>query len=122
MEFEISYYQDNLNLEVEFITRRKMKRKKDDLDRTIEKILKEDPAFQYELDQAGAAWGIALQIYDLRKKAGLTQTQLAKLVGTTQSNIARIEAADYTGYTHKTLEKVARALNAKLEVRLVPLR
>lgn len=98
-----------------------MKRAKDDLDRTIDKILKEDPSFQKELDKADRAWDIAFQIYDLRKKAGLTQTQLAKLVGTKQSNIARIEDADYTGYTQTTLDKVARALNAKVEVRIVPL-
>lgn len=98
-----------------------MKRAKDDLDRTIEKILKEDPSFQKELDKADRAWDIAFQIYDLRKKAGLTQKQLAELVGTKQSNIARIEDADYTGYTQTTLDKVARALNAKVEVRIVPL-
>lgn len=96
-------------------------RKKDDLDRTIEKALKEDPGLAEELEKAGQAWDIAFQMYDIRKKAGLTQTQLAKLVGTKQSNIARIESADYTGYTWKTLEKVAKALKAKLEIKIVPL-
>ncbi len=98
-----------------------MTRRKDDLDKTIEKILKEDPSFQEKLNEADRAWDIAFQIYDLRKKAGLTQTDLAKLVGTRQSNIARIEDADYTGYTLKTLEKVTRALKAKLEIKIVPL-
>ena len=97
-----------------------MTRPKDDLDRTIEKILKKDPSFQKELDKADRAWDIAFQIYDLRKKMGLTQNQLAKLVGTKQSNIARIESADYTGYTFTTLEKVTRALKAKLEIRIIP--
>lgn len=97
-----------------------MKRKKDDLDRLTEKLLKQDPSFQEKLDEADRAWDIAFQIYNLRKKAGLTQTQLAKLVGTRQSNIARIESADYTGYTFKTLEKVTKALKAKLEIRIVP--
>jgi predicted transcriptional regulator len=91
-----------------------MKRKKDDLDRLTEKLLKE------EFEKAGRAWDIAFQIYDLRKKAGFTQAQLAKLVGTKQSNIARIESADYTGYTFKTLEKVTKALKAKLEIKIVP--
>ena len=97
-----------------------MARKKDDLDRTIEKILKEDPSFQVELDRAGQAWDIAFQIRDLREQAGLTQKQLAGLVGTKQSNIARIEDADYTGYTFKTLEKVTKALQARLEIKIVP--
>lgn len=98
-----------------------MKRKKDDLDKLTEKILKEDPSFQEQLDKAGRAWDIAFQMYDLRKKTRLTQTELAKLVGTKQSNIARIESADYTGYTLKTLEKVANALKARLEIKIVPL-
>lgn len=97
-----------------------MKRKKDDLDRTLEKILKQDPDFKVELGKADQAWDIAFQVHNLRKTAGLTQTQLAKLVGTRQSNIARVESADYTGYTFKTLEKVTKALKAKLEVRIIP--
>ncbi len=96
-----------------------MKRKKDDLDRLTERLLKQDPAFAEKLEKADQAWDIAFQIYDLRKKAGLTQTQLAKLVGTKQANIARVESADYTGYTLKTLEKVTKALKAKLEIRIV---
>lgn len=97
-----------------------MRRKKDDLDKTIEKILKEDHSFKEKLDKADQAWDIAFQIMNLREKADLTQTQLAKLVGTRQSNIARIESADYTGYTFKTLEKVTKALKAKLEIRIIP--
>ena len=99
-----------------------MKRRKDDLDRLIEKALKIDPSLQEGLDKADRAWDIAFQIYNLRKKSGLTQTQLAQLVKTSQSNIARIESADYTGYTFKTLEKVTKALKAKLEIRIIPQR
>jgi ribosome-binding protein aMBF1 (putative translation factor) len=96
-----------------------MNRQKDDLDRLMEKVIKEKPHLMEGLEKAEQAWDIAVQIYDLRKKAGLTQKQLAELVGTKQSNIARIEAADYTGYTLKTLEKVTKALKAKLEIRIV---
>lgn len=98
-----------------------MKRVKDDFDRTLERIFKEDPSFKEEMQKGLDAWDIAFQIYDMRKKMGLTQTQLAKLVHTSQANISRIEAADYTGYTLKTLEKVTRALKAKLTIKIVPL-
>lgn len=97
-----------------------MKRRKDDLDRLTKKLIKQDPCFAGEMEKAGRAWDIAFQIYDLRKKSGLTQTQLAKLVKTSQSNIARIESADYTGYTFKTLEKVTKALKARLEIKIIP--
>lgn len=97
-----------------------MNRKKDDLDRTIDKILKDDLSFQGELDKAEQAWDIAFQIIALREKAGLTQKQLADLVGTKQSNISRLESADYTSYTLKTLDKITKALKARLEIRVIP--
>ena len=97
-----------------------MNRPKDDLDRTMEQVLKENPSMQEGLEKAGQAWDIAFQIRDLREKASLTQKQLAELVGTKQSNIARIENADYTRYTLTTLEKVTKALKAKLEIKIIP--
>ncbi|MBI4067543.1 helix-turn-helix domain-containing protein [Candidatus Gottesmanbacteria bacterium] len=98
-----------------------MKRRKDDLDRLTEKLLKKHPSLKEEFKKAGQAWDIAFQIYNMRKKAGFTQTQLAKLVHTSQSNIARIESADYKGYTLTTLEKVTEALKARLEIKIVPI-
>lgn len=63
---------------------------------------------------------IAQQIYDLRTKAGLSQRQLAKLVGTKQSVISRLEDADYNGYSMPTLGKIAAALHRRVDVRFVP--
>ena len=42
----------------------------------------------------------------------MSQSQLAKKIGVSQSNVARIENADYNSYTMKTLDKVAKGLNA----------
>ena len=98
-----------------------MRKVKDDLDRTIEEAVKRDPSLKDKLAQAGQAWDIAFQIIDLREKAGLTQKQLAELVGTKQANIARLESADYTSYTLKTLDKVTRALKARLEIKITPI-
>ena len=97
-----------------------MKRVKDDLDKTIEKALRQDPSLAERLERVDQAWDIAFQIINLREKAGLTQRELADLVGTKQSNIARLESADYTGYTLKTLEKVTKALQARLEIKIIP--
>ncbi len=63
---------------------------------------------------------IAGQIYNLRTQAGLSQAQLAKLVGTTQSVISRLEDADYDSHSLNMLRRIARALHCKVEVRLVP--
>lgn len=97
-----------------------MRRRKDDLDRLTEKLLKRYPAMEEEMEKAGQAIDIAYQIYDLRQAAMLTQTQLAKLLHTSQSNISRIESAEYESYTFKTLEKVTKALKARLEIKIVP--
>ena len=59
-------------------------------------------------------------IYELRMEAGLTQKELAKRVGTTQSVISRIEDADYEGHSLTMLQRIAAALQQRLEVRFVP--
>jgi transcriptional regulator with XRE-family HTH domain len=54
-----------------------------------------------------------------REGAGLTQGQLAKLVGTTQSVISRLEDADYEGHSLSMLRRIAAALHHRVELRLV---
>lgn len=63
---------------------------------------------------------IAQKIYEMRTQAGLTQKQLADIVGTRQSVISRLEDADYRGYKIKTLEKIAEALNYHLRLDFEP--
>ena len=62
-------------------------------------------AYEEEPANAEVAW----KIYDLRTKAGLTQRQLAKLVGTTASVICRLEEADYEGHLLAILRRIAAA-------------
>src|SRR5438093_8304905 len=62
------------------------------------------------------------KIYDLRTKAGLSQAQFAKLVGTTASVICRLEDADYEGHSLAMLNRIAAALHRRVEIRFVPLR
>jgi len=63
---------------------------------------------------------IAEQIYILRTQAGLSQSQLAELVGTTQSVISRLEDADYTGHSLAMLRKIGVALHQRLGIQFVP--
>ncbi len=53
-----------------------------------------------------------------RLEAGFTQSELAKLMGTTQSGIARMEAGRFKP-TITTLEKLAEVTGKRLEIRLV---
>jgi len=64
----------------------------------------------------------ARDIFLLRSKAGLSQRQLARLVGTTASVICRLEDADYEGHSLGMLRRIAAALNRRVEIRFVPAR
>src|SRR6266571_4389362 len=72
------------------------------------------------LEEARANAEVALEIHALRKKAGLTQKQLAEMVGTTPSVISRLEDADYEGHSMAMLRRIATALNKRVEIRFVP--
>ena len=74
------------------------------------------------LEEERANLDIACKIYDLRNKAGLTQKELAKLVGTTPSVISRLEDADYEGHSLSMLRRIAAALDKRVEIRFVSVR
>jgi DNA-binding XRE family transcriptional regulator len=74
------------------------------------------------LEEARASDTVARKIYELRTKAGLTQRELAKLVGTTASVICLLEDADYEGHSMAMLTRIAAALNRRVEIRFVPLK
>jgi ribosome-binding protein aMBF1 (putative translation factor) len=61
---------------------------------------------------------VAQLIYQAREDAGLTQRELAALVGTKQPVIARLEDADYEGHSLSMLQKVAAALGKRLRLSL----
>jgi len=65
-------------------------------------------------------YGLAQMIHDARQEAGLTQRQLAKPVGTTQSVISQLESADYKGHSLSMLRRIATALDRPVEIRLAP--
>lgn len=74
------------------------------------------------LEEERANADIARKIYDLRTKAGLTQRELAKMVGTSASAICRLEDADYEGHSLSMLRRIAAALNQRAEIRFVPIK
>ena len=73
-------------------------------------------AFEEELSAAD----IASQIYSLRRRAGLSQRQLAAKVGTTASVICRLEDSDYEGHSLSMLKRIAAALGRNLKIVFVP--
>ena len=85
-----------------------------------DRYVKDDPEMVELLEQEREKSSVAREIYTMRKKAGLTQTQLAKAVGTTQSVISCLESADYEGHSLEMLRRIAHALNCRVEVHIVP--
>ena len=64
---------------------------------------------------------VAQMIYDARTEAGLTQTELAELINSKQSVIARLEDADYDGHSLSMLVRIAKALSCDVEINFVPM-
>ena len=86
--------------------------------RIIEKLNRTDPELQEMVALASINAKVAQLIYEARIKAGLTQQQLADLIGTKQPVIARLEDADYEGHSLSMLQRIAQALNQRLEIHL----
>ncbi len=59
---------------------------------------------------------LALLVREMREEVGLTQSGLAKRIGTTQSVIARLEDAEYTGHSLVMLERIASACGVALKL------
>jgi transcriptional regulator with XRE-family HTH domain len=80
------------------------------------RYVKDDPERKAALQEERVNAEVANLIHDMRTAAGLSQQQLAELLGTTQSVISRLEDADYEGRSLTMLDRIARALNQKLTV------
>ncbi len=78
------------------------------------RYVQDDPDREASIQEERVNADVAQLIYDLRTEAKLTQSQLAELVGTTQSAISRLEDTDYDGHSLSMLRKIAGALNRRL--------
>lgn len=81
-----------------------------------EKALK-NPEVKAEYDNLSSVFEMKRRMIALRKQAGLTQEQMADLLGTKKSNISRLESVN-AGNSPRlaTLEQYAKALGYSLKV------
>jgi ribosome-binding protein aMBF1 (putative translation factor) len=98
----------------------KKKKTTDAIEIIHERYFRGKPDMVAMLEEARVNDDIARKIYDLRSSAGLTQRQLAKLIGTTASVICRLEDADYEGHSLAMLNRIAAALNKRVKIEFVP--
>ena len=96
-----------------------MAENKTNFDRYLARKL-QNKEYRERLAEADRAWDIALQLAALRVARGLTQQQVADLLGTKEQAIARLENPAYTGHNLNTLRRYAELLGASLQVNIVP--
>ena len=84
----------------------------------LKKRLMNSPEFQKEYAEADAEFAIIEALVRARTQAKLSQTELAKRIGTTQSAIARLEGGGVSP-SLSTLRRYAEATGTKLQVNLV---
>jgi len=90
--------------------------------RTFRSRLREDlkdSEFKAHYQEERQAIKLAMKIAKLREKKGLSQQQMAKLMGTSQQAVSRIESGEYDGFTLKTLEKIAEATGTRVKIEFV---
>jgi DNA-binding XRE family transcriptional regulator len=78
----------------------------------------QDPAVKAEYDRLGPIYELVFELVEARRRAGLTQAQLAERMGTTQSAIARLENARHMpslGMAARYAEAVRQRLDIHLQ-------
>jgi len=85
----------------------------------IDSLTGNDPELEDLVREASLNAVVAQLIYEARASRGLTQKELADRIGTKQSAIARLEDADYDGHSLSMLQKIAGALNQKVEIKFL---
>lgn len=76
--------------------------------------------FRKAYDEEVARLRIAYQIAKLRKRRGLSQSDLARKTKTTQQTISRLEDKENMQVSVRTLTRIATALNSRLCIHFVP--
>lgn len=91
-----------------------------DANRILDEITGDDEDLKQMIAEETVNSEVARLIYGARTSAGLTQTELADMIGAKQPVIARLEDADYEGHSLTMLQRIAIALNQRIEINFVP--
>ena len=78
-----------------------------------------DPDFKHEWDRTALARAVALKVLTYRTEHTLSQRDLAKELGMTQPQLARLEAGEHNP-TIDTLARLAQTLNIEFAIDVHP--
>lgn len=84
----------------------------------VKKDLLQEEEFHAAYIELEDEFALAAQLIDARKKAHLTQDEVAKRMGTTQSVVARLESG-HPLPSLRSLKRYAQAVNGKVQIRVV---
>lgn len=93
-----------------------MKNKTSSATEILRRRIDQDPELKAYVTEARAHRQIAELIHELREAEGLSQQELAEMIGTSQSTIARLEDIEYSGHTLTMLTRILTALGRDLEI------
>src|SRR5580704_10981042 len=79
-----------------------------------------EPKYKKAYDALEPEFVLASAVMDVRNRAGLTQEELARKMGTTQPVVARLESGR-SRPSLRTLERLAEATGSRLHIRFEPL-
>jgi len=79
-----------------------------------------NPEFKKAWQDLDAEFSILESVIKARKRARLTQQELAERIGTKQPALSRLEKGGFEKANIETLRKIANALNYKLILRFEP--
>ena len=77
-----------------------------------------DPEFGKVYEEEAEKKELWLQLVQAEQAVGLTQTELAKRLGVSQAQVARIEKRGYESYTLNTLRRYIQALGEGFELQV----
>ena len=85
----------------------------------IDELFGDEAGWADAVARAEVDCDVAQAIFVLRERHGLTQQVLAARARTTQSVVARLEDAEYTGHSLRMLVRIAAAVGERVEVSFV---
>ena len=86
----------------------------------LQKMLDSDYELQALYDEELQKLNLSDKIRNARIAEGISQSELAKRINTSQSVISRIENSSYDRFSLSTVVKVAVALGYNIQMNLVP--
>lgn len=83
----------------------------------LEHVLREHEGVRLEYERLEARFAVVQALLEARRRAGLTQAELAEAMGTTRSVVSRLESGRHSPSVD-TVAAAAKALGCRLEIRL----